>query len=98
MSVAAGNRRYPREEVEITPAGFVEEVLTMPLDDKQGFPIEREEGRVYVSLPESEHLGPRGTVIAARLVFAGRERRGRCAKRGRHRGESTSGESGDGHG
>jgi hypothetical protein len=84
VGVPARDRGYPGEQIEIAPAGFVKEKLTVPLDDEERFSIEREERRVSILLTEREHLGAGWASVRARLVLARREHRGRCAKRGRH--------------
>jgi hypothetical protein len=56
----------------------------MALNDQERISIEREERWVGVLLAERKHLGAGRASVRARLVLAGREHRGRCAKRGRH--------------
>ena len=70
MAVAARDRRDPGEHVEVSPSGFVEEPLHMPLDQHQWIAVEREERRMAVPLPERQHLFAGRTAIAPRPVAA----------------------------
>jgi hypothetical protein len=71
VTVPAGDGDDPREQIEITPAGLVEEVLHPAFDDHQRIPVQREHGRVGVLAPGGEHLFPAGARVPAGLVVEG---------------------------
>jgi len=82
-----------REQVEIAPAGLVEEILHVPLDDEQRLPVEREERRMPVALAQGEHFGTRRARVGTGQMGArGHHGRGR-AEHGRH-GRSARGRNG----
>ena len=69
----------PGEEVEVAPAGLVEDVLHLPLDDHERLAVQREDRRVGVRAARGEDLGARRAVIGPRGVVERRhaDRRGR---------------------
>ncbi len=83
MAVAARDRRDPGEHVEVSPPGFVEEPLHIPLDQHQRIAVEREERRMAIPLPECQHLVAGRAAIAPRPVAARRHprQRGGAGKR-----------------
>jgi hypothetical protein len=56
MTVAAGDSGDPGEQVEIPPAGLVEEVLHLALDDHQRVAVQGEDGGMDVAVAERQHL------------------------------------------
>ena len=74
MAVPARNRRNPGDQVEVAPAGFVEDILHASLDDHQRVAVQRKDGGVDMLAAQCEHLLARWTQIGARGVRKRRHR------------------------
>src|SRR5271165_485625 len=73
MTVADANSRYTSEPVEISPALFIEKILTFALNYHHRFPVKEKESRIQEFLSQRRHFLCGRTCVGPRRVAVRRK-------------------------